>query len=472
MAGDERYSPVTASSRDPLAPCRWASSTSIPEGPNGNPIRLLRPRHPRNLRPHGDERRGDRRPDRRRPHLRQGHGAGPTRACRPRAGRAGIEEQGLGWKSYFGSGKGDDTITSGIEGAWTPNPIQWDNGYLRHPVRLRVGADQEPGRCLAVEPYGARVDTSRCPRSAAHAADDDHADMALRMDPVYEKISRASTRTRTSSPTLSPGLVQADPPRHGPRARYLGPECPDEELIWQDPFPPSITTCRRATSRASRAKCSPRGLSVSQLVITAWASASTFRGTDKRGGANGARIRLAPQKDWDVNSRPSWPRCCERSRIQWTSTVATGGKKFRSPTDRLGGCRRRRTGGEEAGHDVAVPFTPGRTDASQEQTDVDSFGRLEPRRTASATTARRERVRPRTAVDRAQLLTLTAPEMTVWSAACVLWTPTSAGTSTASSPTAGALTQRLLRQPAGYGHRVAGVRRCEPLRGRDRQRAS
>jgi len=351
------------------------------------------------------------------------HGAGSASHVGPEPEGAGIEEQGLGWKSSFGSGKGGDTISSGIEGAWNPTPIKWDNGYFE----TLFGYDWD----LVKSPAGAWqwIPTDPAAKEAVPGAHDPSkryapimttADLALRMDPIYKPISM---RFHENLEEFSDAFVRAwfklTHRDMGPSSRYLGTEVPAEELIWQDPVPEVDHELINAQDIADlKGIILASGLSISELVSTAWASAVTFRGSDKRGGANGARIRLAPQKDWEVN-QPDKLRTVLRTieGIQKKFNSAQSDGKMVSIADLivLGGCAGVEQAAKNAGHDVTVPFIPGRTDASQEQTDVESFAVLEPvadgfrnyLKTKYAVSAEE------LLVDRAQLLMLTAPEMTV-----------------------------------------------------------
>jgi catalase-peroxidase len=351
------------------------------------------------------------------------HGAGDAALVGPEPESAGIEEQGLGWKSSHGSGKGADQIGSGLEGAWTPTPTQWDNSYLD----MLFGNEWE----LTKSPAGAWQWTPKeaTDNNLAPAADDPSkrvpiimttADMAMRMDPIYEPIAR---RFHENPQELADAFARAwfklTHRDMGPRSRYLGPEVPADELIWQDPVPAVDHELIEAQDIADlKGKILAAGLSIPELVSTAWASASTFRGSDKRGGANGARIRLAPQKDWEVNQPAQLKTVLQTLEgIQKEFNSAQSGGKMVSLADLivLGGCAGVEQAAKNAGHDVTVPFTPGRTDASQEQTDVKSFAVLEP-----AADGFRNYLKTKYSVsaeellvDRAQLLTLTAPEMTV-----------------------------------------------------------
>jgi catalase-peroxidase len=351
------------------------------------------------------------------------HGAGPATHVGPEPEAAPIEEQGLGWKSSFGSGKGGDTISSGIEGAWKPNPTKWDMGYLKvlfkyewELVKSPAGAHQWMAKDVAEEDMV--VDAHD--RSKKHRPMMTTADLSLRFDPIYEPIAR---RYLQNPEKLADAFARAwfklTHRDMGPRARYLGPEVPAEELIWQDPVPAVNHKLINKKDIASlKGNILSSGLSVPELVSTAWASASTFRGSDMRGGANGARIRLAPQKDWEVNQPAQLAKALKTlERIQRAfNREQSGGKKV-SLADLivLAGCAGVEQAAKNAGHKVTVPFTPGRMDASQKQTDEKSFAVLEPKadgfrnylKTKYAVSAEE------LLVDRAQLLTLTAPEMTV-----------------------------------------------------------
>ncbi len=336
---------------------------------------------------------------------------------------APLEEQGLGWKNTYGSGKGDDTITSGLEGAWTPTPISWDNSYFE----TLFGYDWD----LTKSPAGAWQWVPTDP-SAADAVPDAHdpsqrhapimltTDLALRMDPVYEPISRHFLENPEAfADAFARAWFKLTHRDMGPVSRYLGPEVPDEELLWQDPVP--ATDHERiddADIAALKATIADSGLSVPQLVSTAWASASTFRDSDKRGGANGARIRLAPQKDWEVNNPAELATVLSTlETIQGDFNSSQPGGKRVSLADLivLGGCAGVEQAAATAGHPVHVPFSPGRTDATQDQTDVESFAVLEPSADGFRNYARvGDKRRPEAMlVDRAGQLSLTAPEMTV-----------------------------------------------------------
>ncbi len=351
------------------------------------------------------------------------HGAGDASLVGPEPEAAPIEEQGLGWRNRFGSGKGDDTITSGIEGAWTPTPTKWDNGYFDvlfgydwDLVKSPAGAWQ----WIPTDPAAADM-VPGAHDSARHSAPImTTADLALRMDPIYRPIAK---RFHENPGEFREAFVRAwfklTHRDMGPRSRYLGPEVPDEELIWQDPVPPVDHELIDGGDIAGlKDTILASGLSISQLVSTAWASASTFRGSDKRGGANGARLRLAPQKDWEVNEPARLKAVLDTlQKIQEEFNRAQSGDRRVSLADLivLGGCAGVEQAARNAGFEITVPFTPGRTDASQEQTDVASFSVLEPvadgfRNYLKGTySVSAEEL----LVDRAQLLTLTAPEMTV-----------------------------------------------------------
>jgi catalase-peroxidase len=421
--GDKRYSGGDRELENPLAAVQMGLIYVNPEGPNGNPdpvasghdVRETFARMAMN--------------DEETVALVAGghtfgkcHGAGPASHVGPEPEAAGIEEQGLGWKSSFGSGKGGDTISSGLEGAWKPNPTKWDMGYLKvmfkyewELVKSPAGANQWLAKDVDEEDMvvGAH-DPSKKFRPMMTTAD-----LSLRFDPIYEPIAR---RYLQNPEELADAFARAwfklTHRDVGPRTRYLGPEVPAEELIWQDPIPAVNHKLIDAQDIASlKGKILASGLSVSELVSTAWASASTFRGSDKRGGANGARIRLAPQKDWEVNQPVQLAKVLKiLEGIQSKFNSTQSGKKV-SLADLivLAGCAAVEQAAKNAGHKVKVPFTPGRMDASQEQTDAASFAVLEPKadgfrnyqKTRYAVSAEE------LLVDKAQLLTLTAPEMTV-----------------------------------------------------------
>jgi catalase-peroxidase len=356
------------------------------------------------------------------------HGAAdPNKYVGPVPEDAGIEEQGLGWTSTFGSGKGPDTIGSGLEGAWTANPVKWDSNYLEN----LFGHEWE----LTKSPAGAYQWTPK-DASAADTVPDAHdpskkhgtimftTDLSLRVDPTYEKIARRYlANPQEFADAFAKAWFKLTHRDMGPISRYLGPLVPAEPLLWQDPIPAvDHELIGEQDIAALKAKVLASGLSISQLVRTAWASAATFRGSDKRGGANGARIRLAPQKDWEVNQPAELAKVLQTlEAVQKDfngaqSSGKPGGKKV-SLADLivLGGCAAVEDAAKKAGHDVKAPFSPGRTDASQEQTDVASFAVLEPAADGFRNYIRKghEGFAAELLVDRASLLTLTAPEMTV-----------------------------------------------------------
>ncbi len=352
------------------------------------------------------------------------HGAGSAALVGPAPEAAGIEEQGLGWKSAYRSGKGGDAIGSGLEGSWTPTPTKWDMSYFEvllgnewEQTKSPAGANQwTPKRNTDGNMAPAANDASR--RVPIMMTD---ADMAMRYDPAYEKIARHfHSHPEEFADAFARAWFKLTHRDMGPKARYLGPEVPAEDLIWQDPIPPAGHARVEAQDIAAlKGKVLASGLSVSELVSTAWAAASTFRGSDKRGGANGARIRLAPQKDWEVNQPAQLAKVVKTlETIQKDFNAGAGGGKQVSLADLivLAGCAAVEQAAKNAGVGIAVPFTPGRTDATQEQTDVASFAALEPladgfRNDRSGKF--KEIAAEAFLVDKAQLLTLTAPEMTV-----------------------------------------------------------
>ena len=351
------------------------------------------------------------------------HGAGDAKLVGPEPEAAGIEEQGLGWKSSFGTGKAGDTISSGLEVTWSTTPTKWSNNFFKNLFGYEWELTKSPAGANQWKPKGGAgadaIPDAHDP-SKHHAPSMLTTDLALRFDPAYEKISR---RFMDHPDQLADAFARAwfklTHRDMGPRARYLGPEVPKEELIWQDPIPAVNHKLIDAKDIATlKRKVLASGLSVSELVSTAWASASTFRGSDKRGGANGARIRLAPQKDWEVNQPAQLAKVLKTLEgIQSAFNKAQSGKKRISLADLivLAGCVGVEKAAKNAGHKMTVPFIPGRMDASQEQTDIASFAVLEPvadgfrnyQKTRSAISSEA------LLVDKAQLLTLTAPEMTV-----------------------------------------------------------
>jgi catalase-peroxidase len=421
--GDKRYS-GERELENPLAAVQMGLIYVNPEGPNGNPDPLAAAKDIREVFARMSMN------DEETVALIAGghtfgktHGAGPTSLVGPEPEAAPLEEQGLGWKSKFGTGKGDDTITSGIEVIWTPTPTKWSNNFFRTLFRYEWELTKSPAGAYQWKPKGnagaGTVPDAHDP-SKSHTPSMLTTDIALRVDPVYEKISR---RFYENPDQLADAFARAwfklTHRDMGPKSRYLGPEVPEEDLIWQDPVPAVDYELIDAQDIAEiKGKILASGLPISELVYTAWASASTFRGSDKRGGANGARIRLAPQKDWEVNQPAQLKKVLQTLEgIQKEfNSVQSGGKKV-SLADLivLGGCAGVEQAAKNAGHDITVSFTPGRTDALQEQTDVEAFAVLEPvadgfrnyLKTKYAVSAEE------LLVDRAQLLTLTAPEMTV-----------------------------------------------------------
>ena len=351
------------------------------------------------------------------------HGACPASHVGPEPEAAAIEEQGLGWKSSFGTGKGGDTITSGLEVTWTPTPTKWSNNFFHTLFRYEWELTKSPAGAHQWKPKGdagAGTVPDAHDKSKRHGPSMLTTDLSLRFDPAYEKISRRFMENPDQfADAFARAWFKLTHRDMGPKARYLGPEVPAEDLIWQDPIPAvnhKLVDAQDISSLRDRIQAS--GLSVSEMVTTAWASASTFRGSDKRGGANGARIRLAPQKDWEVNQPARLDkilRTLEGIQTAFNSTAPGGRKVSLADLIVLAGCVGVEQAAKKAGHDVKVPFTPGRMDASQEHTDVASFAVLEPiadgfrnyvktRYTVSA---------EELLVDKAQLLNLTAPEMTV-----------------------------------------------------------
>jgi len=351
------------------------------------------------------------------------HGAGPATHVGPEPEAAPIEEMGLGWKSSFGSGKGGDTISSGIEGAWKPNPIKWDMGYLKVLFKYEWELTKSPAganQWLPKDGAGSKTVEDAHDSSKRHAPMMTTADLSLRFDPIYEPIARHYLENPEEfADAFARAWFKLTHRDMGPRSRYLGPEVPAEDLIWQDPVPAVDHELIDAQDIvALKEKILSSDMSVSQLVSTAWASASTFRGSDNRGGANGARIRLSPQKDWEVN-QPSQLKTVlqtlEKIQKEFNNSQSGGKKVSIADLIVLGGCAGIEQAAKNAGHDITVPFTPGRTDATQEQTEVDSFAVLEPKadgfrnyQKAKYSVSAEELL-----VDRAQQLTLTAPEMTV-----------------------------------------------------------
>ncbi|MHC4956013.1 MAG: catalase/peroxidase HPI [Planctomycetota bacterium] len=421
--GDKRYS-GDRDLEDPLAAVQMGLIYVNPEGPNGTPSAVASGRDIRET--FGRMAMNDEETVA----LIAGghtfgkcHGAGDAALLGPEPEGAGLADQGLGWKSSFGSGKGGDAITSGIEGAWNPTPTKWDNSYLDTLFGYEWDLVKSPAgawQWIPTDPAAANAVPDAHDPSKRHAPIMTTADLALRMDPIYAPIAK---RFHENPDQLADAFARAwfklTHRDMGPRSRYLGAMVPQEELLWQDPIPAVDHELIDAQDIAGlKAKLLASGLSISELVSTAWASAATFRGSDKRGGANGARIRLAPQKDWDVNQPAQLAKAFEliESIQKQFNDAQSGGKKV-SFADMivLGGCAAVEQAAKNAGHDVEVPFAPGRTDASQEQTDVESMAVLEPVADGFRNYLKTEYSVPaeKLLLDRAQLLTLTAPEMTV-----------------------------------------------------------
>ena len=352
------------------------------------------------------------------------HGAAPAdQYVGPEPEGASLEEQGLGWKNSFGSGKGGDTITSGLEGAWTTNPVKWDNNYFENLHGYEWELTKSPAGAAQWAPKNASA-VATVPD--AHDPSKRHApmmlttDLSLKMDPIYAPIAkRFYENPEEFENAFARAWYKLTHRDMGPRTRYLGPLVPAEPLLWQDPVPDVNHELIGAQDIAGlKAMILASGLSVSQLVSTAWASAASFRGTDKRGGANGARIRLAPQKGWEVNNPAELGKVLqtlEQIQTEFNSSQTSGKRVSLADLIVLGGCAGVEQAGKNAEHNVQVPFTPGRTDASQEQTDVESFAVLEP--TADGFRNYLRAIHRKSVeellVDRACMLTLTAPEMTV-----------------------------------------------------------
>jgi catalase-peroxidase len=418
--GDERYS-GDRELANPLGAVQMGLIYVNPEGPNGNPDPLASARDIRETFGRmamndeetvalvaGGHTFG------------KAHGAGDPALVGPEPEAAPIEQQGFGWKNSFGSGKGVDTTTSGVEGAWTPTPITWDNTYFDMLFGNEWELTHSPAgaqQWTAVNPEAQGIVPDAHDPSRTHAPMMTTADMALRMDPIYEPISRRfHENPQEFADAFARAWFKLCHRDMGPIERYLGPEVPQEELIWQDPVPTvGHELIGDGDVAALKAQLLASGLSTTELVSTAWASASTFRNSDKRGGTNGARIRLAPQNDWDVNNPAELRRILET--LEGVRAEFNNSGKTVSMADLivLGSCAAVEAAAKKAGFDVTVPFTPGRADASQEQTDVESFAVLEP--TADGFRNYLGKGHDRRAeelmVDRAQLMTLSAPEMTV-----------------------------------------------------------
>ena len=348
------------------------------------------------------------------------HGAGPATHMGPEPEAAPIEQMGLGWKSSFKGGKGGDQIGSGLEGSWTPTPIQWDMSYLDMLFGNEWVVEKSPAGAWQWTPKR-ETDSNQAP--AANDASKrvqiimTAADMAMRMDPIYEPIARRFHQNPEEfADAFARAWFKLTHRDMGPKSRYLGPEVPVEDLIWQDPIPAvNHELVNDADVADLKAKVLASGLSVADLVSTAWASASTFRGSDKRGGANGARIRLAPQKDWAANQPTLLAKVLGELETIQREFNATGKRVSMADLIVLAGCAGVEDAARKAGHAVTVPFTPGRMDASQEQTDAESFGVLEPIADAfrNYQKGKYSVSAEELLLDKAQLLTLTAPEMTV-----------------------------------------------------------
>ncbi len=351
------------------------------------------------------------------------HGAAPDTNCGREPEGAAIEEQGFGWKNSFGSGKAGDTITSGLEGIWTTTPTKWSNNFFENLFGFEWELFKSPAGAHQWRPKnGGGAGTVPDPHDASksHAPTMLTTDLSLRFDPAYAKISRRFHKNpKEFADAFARAWYKLTHRDMGPVARYLGPLVPKESLIWQDPVPAvDHKLIAKPDVAALKAKILASGLTISELVTTAWASASTFRGSDKRGGANGARIRLEPQKNWQVNQPAGLAKVLKAlTAIQKEFNGSQSGGKKVSLADLivLGGCAAVEAAAKKAGHNVQVPFSPGRTDASQKQTDVDSFAVLEPVADGFRNYQRKSDKRPaeELLVDRSQLLNLTAPEMTV-----------------------------------------------------------
>jgi catalase-peroxidase len=423
--GDERYSGDRELER-PFGAVQMGLIYVNPEGPNGNPDPIASARDIRET--FGRMAMND---EETVALIAGGHtfgkvhgAADPKQYVGPEPEGAPVEQQGLGWKNSFGSGNGDATITSGLEGAWTTSPVKWDNNYFENLFKYEWVLTKSPAGANQWTPKDADAEGTV---PDAHDPAKRHkpmmltTDLALRLDPKYGPIAkRFFENPQEFADAFARAWYKLTHRDMGPRERYLGPEVPSEELLWQDPIPAlDHQLIDEADVAALKSKILASGLKIPQLVSTAWASASTFRGTDKRGGANGGRLRLAPQKDWAVNDPANLaPVLAALERIQTEFNGAqTGGKKV-SLADLivLGGCAAVEQAAKDAGQDVRVPFTPGRMDASQEQTDVESFAFLEPLADGFRNYLKATPIGATTEaqlVDRAQLLTLTAPEMTV-----------------------------------------------------------
>ena len=422
--GDERYS-GDRQLEGPLGAVQMGLIYVNPQGPNGNPDPLAAARDIRET-----FRRMAMNDEETVALIAGGHTFGKTHGAVPEVPYVGpapegasLEEQGLGWRNSFGSGKGDDTFTSGLEGAWTTNPVRWDNGFFDNLFRYEWE--------LTTSPAGAKQWTPTDPSAQgtvpdAHDPSKRHApmmlttDLALKMDPIYGPISkRFHENPDQCAEAFARAWYKLTHRDMGPVSRYLGPLVPSEPQLWQDPVPKvDHELIGEEDIAALKGKILASGLSISQLVSTAWASAASFRGTDKRGGANGARIRLAPQKDWEVNNPAELAgvlRSLDEIRQDFNSSQSGGKRVSLADLIVLGGCAAVEHAAKNAGHDITVPFAPGRTDALQEQTDVESFAVLEPIADGFRNYVQAGQKLPpeHLLVERANLLTLTAPQMTV-----------------------------------------------------------
>ena len=422
--GDERYT-GDRELENPLGAVQMGLIYVNPQGPNGNPDPVAAARDIRET-----FRRMAMNDEETVALIAGGHTFGKTHGAAdadqyvgPEPEGADLEEQGLGWKNSFGSGVGSDTITSGLEGAWTTAPTKWDNNFFENLFNYEWELVKGPGGAWQWTPKDASAQGTV---PDAHDSSKNHApmmlttDLSLKVDPIYAPISKHFYENPEEfADAFAKAWYKLTHRDMGPRTRCLGPLVPAEPQLWQDPVPDvNHELITEQDIAALKAKCLESGLSISQLISTAWASAATFRGTDKRGGANGARIRLAPQKDWEVNNPPELGKVLQTlEKIQKGFNGAQSDGKQVSLADLivLAGCAAVEAAAKNAGIAVEVPFAPGRTDALQEQTDVDSFAVLEP--TSDGFRNYRANGHRRAAeellVDRAQMLTLTAPEMTV-----------------------------------------------------------
>ncbi|MBK9341609.1 MAG: catalase/peroxidase HPI [Dehalococcoidia bacterium] len=421
--GDERYS-GDRELQNPLGAVQMGLIYVNPEGPNGMPSALAAAKDIRET-----FRRMAMNDEETVALIAGGHTFGKTHgaAAASHVGRepeaAPLQEMGLGWKSDYGSGSGGDTITSGLEGAWTPTPAKWDNSFFETLFRYDWDLVKSPAgawQWIPTDPSAATTVPDAHDSAKRHAPVMLTTDLALRMDPVYGPISRRFYEHPTEfADAFARAWFKLTHRDMGPISRYLGSFVPAAPQLWQDPVPPVTHELIGAQDIAAlKEKILGSGLSVSQLATTAWASAATFRGTDRRGGANGARIRLAPQKDWDVNNPSELAKVLQRlAQVQeeFNSSQATGKRVSLADVIVLGGCAAVEKAARDAGHNVQVPFAPGRTDASQEQTDPESFAVLEPTADGFRNYLRAGRNKPaeQLLVERANLLTLSAPEMTV-----------------------------------------------------------